>query len=283
MKYRVTSLYSLQNIIKISYVNFDDKEEFLNGFTDRTKLVWMESPTNPLLRIYDIKEIAAICKQKGALLVFDNTFLSPYLMNPLEHGADIVMHSGTKYIGGHSDILMGFICVNNEEICNRLYTLYVQYGACPSPFDCYLAIRGLKTLAVRMKRAQESAMKLAKFLQKQPKVEEVYYPGLPSHKGYELNKKQARGSGAMLSFRLKDADLKESTKFCKSMHIFTFAGSLGGVEGLICTPTNFTHATASPEFKKKVGVTDNLIRVSIGIEDYEDIEKDFANAFKLLN
>ncbi len=267
---------------EVKYADFRNRAEMLASFTDRTRLVWMESPTNPLLNIYDIRDMVSICKSKGALLVFDNTFYSPYLMNPLDFGADIVMHSGTKYIGGHSDILMGFICTNNEELYKRFNTLYAQYGACPSPFDCYLALRGLKTLAVRMKRAQSNAQRLAEFLFKQSQIEQVFYPGLPSHPGYELNKKQARGTGAMLSFRLKGANLDTATKFCKAMHIFAYAGSLGGVEGLICTPTTFTHATASPEFKKKVGVTENLIRVSVGIEDYQDLENDFAGAFKTI-
>lgn len=267
---------------KVSYVDFGNKKEFMEAFTPDTKMVWMESPSNPLLKIYDIAEIAKICKEKGVLLVFDNTFLSPYLMNPLDYGVDIVLHSGTKYIGGHSDILMGFICTNNDEIYNKLEAMYPFYGACPAPFDCFLAIRGLKTLSLRMERAQSNATKLAEFLLKHPKVEEVFYPGLPSHIGYEIHKKQARGPGAMLSFKLKGCDLMTCAKFCLSLHLFTFAGSLGGVEGLICTPANFTHGKATPEFKKKVGVTDNLIRVSVGIDDYADIEKDFTDSLKML-
>lgn len=267
---------------KVSYVNFDNREEFLNSFTPQTKIVWLESPTNPLLKIYDIAEISKICHEKGVLLIFDNTFFSPYLLNPLDLGADIVLHSGTKYIGGHSDIMMGFVCVNNEELGKRFSKLYYQYGSFPSPMECFFALRGLKTLAVRMKRAQQNAQRLAEWLVKHPQVEQVYYPGLPTHQGYEINKKQARGTGAMLSFRLKGADLKTSTIFCKTMKVFTYAGSLGGVEGLICTPFNFTHGMATPEFKLKVGVTENLVRLSLGIEDYEDIERDFVNAFKAI-
>ena len=246
----------------VSYVDFSNKEEFMGAFTEKTRLLWMESPTNPLLNIYDVKEICKICKEKNIYVVFDNTLFTPYLLNPLELGVDIVIHSGTKYIGGHSDIMMGFVCVNDETIFKRLNELYPQYGSCPSPFDCYLALRGLKTLSVRVKRAQENAIKLAKMLQGIPEVEEVYYPGLPTHPGYEINKRQARGTGALVSFKLKGADLPTAAKFCRSLHLFLYASSLGGVEGLICTPTDFTHENATPEFKKKVGVTDKIGRAS---------------------
>ena len=268
---------------QVSYVDFSNKTEVMNAFNDKTKMVWLESPTNPLLNIYDVREIAKICKEKKIYLVFDNTFYTPYLMNPLELGADIVLHSGTKYIGGHSDIMIGFVCVNDEGIYKRYKELYAQYGGSTSPFDCYLALRGLKTLSVRMRRAQSNALKLSQMLNNSPYVEKVFYPGLPTHDGYEINKTQARGTGAMISFRLKDADGAKAMKFCQSLHLFAYAPSLGGVEGLICTPATFTHGTATPEFKKKVGVTDNLIRVSVGIEDYQDIEKDFIDAFKAVN
>lgn len=268
---------------KVSYVNFANKDEFMNGFNEKTKLVWLESPTNPLLNVYDVREIAKVCKEKKVYLVFDNTFYTPYLMNPLELGADIVIHSGTKYIGGHSDIMMGFVCVNDEEIYKQLKDMYGLYGGCPSPFECYLALRGLKTLGVRMRRAQSNALKLAQKLESLPQVEKVFYPGLPSHEGYEINKKQARGTGAIVTFKVKGGTIDTGIKFCTSLHLFCYAGSLGGVEGLICTPTTFTHGAVSPEFKAKVGVTENLIRVSLGIEDYEDIEKDIMDAFKLIS
>ena len=266
----------------VKYVDFGNKAEFLGAFTEKTKMVWMESPSNPLLNIYDIAEVARLCHEKKVLLVFDNTFYSPYLLNPLDLGADIVLHSATKYIGGHSDILMGFICLSNEEIYKRLKVMHGLYGGCPSGFDSYLALRGIKTLQLRMERAQSNALQLAEFLSKDPHVECVYYPGLPTHMGYEINKRQARGTGAMLSFKLKGADLAQTGKFCQSLHLYPLAGSLGGVEGLICIPAIFTHSKATPEFKKKVGVTDNLIRVSVGIEDFQDIHKDFADALKIL-
>lgn len=267
----------------LTYANFADKAEFMNSFKENTRFVWLESPTNPLLNIYDIREIAKVCKEKKAYLIFDNTFYTPYLLNPLELGVDIVIHSGTKYIGGHSDIMIGFVCVNDEEIYKKLKELYELYGGCPSPFECYLALRGLKTLPVRMKRAQRNALKLAQMLEKSPQVEKVFYPGLLSHEGYELNKKQARGTGAIVSFKLKGADVDTSIKFCLALHLFCFAGSLGGVEGLVCVPTQFTHGALPPEFKKKVGVTENLVRISLGIEDYEDIEKDVINALKAIS
>ncbi len=243
----------------IRYVDFCDRAALLQSFTAKTRMVWMESPTNPVLHVYDIRDIATICKEKGVLLVFDNTFATPYLQNPLELGADIVMQAGTKYIGGHSDITMGFVSTSREDLYRALAPYYLQFGACPSPFDCYLALRGLKTLAVRMRRAQRNAMRLAEFISTQPLIEKVFYPGLPTDSGHALCQRQSRGPGAILSFLLKGADLAKTQEFCKAVRVLTYAGSVGGVEGLICIPAIFTHGSLPAEFRKKVGVTDNLV------------------------
>ena len=262
------------------YVDFANKAEFLGAFTAKTRMVWLEAPTNPLLNVYDIAEVAKVCHEKKALLVFDNTFYSPYLQNPLDLGADIVLEAATKYIGGHADILMGFVCTNNEDLYKRLKVMHGLYGGAPSGFDSYLALRGIKTLKLRMDRSQSNAMKLAEFLATDPHVEAVFYPGLRSHMGYEINKKQARGTGGMVSFRLKGADLQKTIKFCQSLRLFSYAWSLGSVGGLTCIPAVFASHGATDEFKKKVGITDNLVRVSVGIEDFPDILKDFTDALK---
>ena len=264
------------------YVDFANKAELLAAFTPKTKMLWLESPTNPLLNVYDIAEIAQIAHAHKALLVFDNTFFTPYLQNPLDLGADIVLEAGTKYIGGHADFLMGFILLNDEELFKRYKLLHYLYGGTPNGIDSYLALRGIKTLKLRMDRSQENASKLAQFLEQDPHVEATFYPGLPSHMGYAINKKQARGTGGMVSFRLKGADLQKTVKFCQSLRLFSYAWSLGSVQGLVCVPAVFASKGATDEFKKKIGITDNLIRVSVGIEDFPDILKDFTDAFSKL-
>jgi cystathionine gamma-lyase len=266
----------------IKFVDFNNKAELLAAFTPKTKLVWLESPTNPVLNVYDIAEIAGIAHEHNALLVFDNTFYSPYLQNPLDLGADIVLEAGTKYIGGHADFLMGFIVLNDEKLYSRFKSMHIMYGGAPNGIDCYLALRGIKTLSIRMEKCQENALKLAQFLEKSPHVEATFYPGLPSHQGYAINKKQARGTGGMVSFRLKGADLQKTVKFCQSLHLFSYAWSLGSIQGLVCIPAVFASKGATDEFKKKTGIFDNLIRVSVGIEDFPDILKDFTDAFSKL-
>mmetsp|Transcript_28635 Transcript_28635/g.27627 ORF Transcript_28635/g.27627 Transcript_28635/m.27627 type:complete len:246 (-) Transcript_28635:37-774(-) len=242
-------------------------------------MVWAETPTNPTLKIFDIKAVAKICKENNILFVVDNTFFTPYLQNPLDMGADMVIHSLTKYIGGHSDLVMGCICLNDKALYDKLFFIVKSIGSGASPFDCYLALRGSKTLALRMERAQTSAMELATYLEKHPKVDRVVYPGLKSHPNYELNKKQSRGSGGMITFFIK-GELKNAEKFLRAVKIFTLAESLGGVESLIEHPALMTHASVSAENRKTLGILDTLIRISVGVEDVKDLRDDLDQAFK---
>mmetsp|Transcript_39493 Transcript_39493/g.29169 ORF Transcript_39493/g.29169 Transcript_39493/m.29169 type:complete len:245 (-) Transcript_39493:37-771(-) len=242
-------------------------------------MLWAETPTNPTLKIFDIKAVAKICKEANVLLVVDNTFFSPYLQNPLDLGADIVVHSMTKYLGGHSDLVMGCICLNDKQLYEKLFQITFWIGSGASPFDCYLALRSTKTLALRMDRIQQNAKEVAAFLEKHPKVERVIYPGLKSHPNYELNLKQARGPGGMISFIIK-GDLRTAERFLKSVKIFTLAESLGGVESLIESPALMTHASVPVEQRKVLGILDTLIRVSVGVEDIKDLKDDLDQAFR---
>lgn len=246
------------------------------AFKPETKLVWFESPTNPLLGIVDISMVARVAKSHGAMAVIDNTFMSPYFQNPLEMGADIVVHSMTKYIGGHSDLVMGCAIVNDQVLYERLKYLQNAIGAVPGPFDCFLALRGIKTLALRMQRHADNAMALSQWLEGHPGVERVLYPGLPSHPGHELSKRQMRGFGGMVTFFPrggKDA----AVRLLSNLRLFTVAESLGGVESLIEHPAIMTHASIPPEIRKEIGITDNLIRVSVGIESVRDLIEDLEH------
>ena len=254
---------------KVKAVLDDDKE-------GNIKAVYIESPANPLLTITDIEAVTKIAKASGRLAIVDNTFMTPYLQRPLDLGADIVVHSGTKYLGGHSDVVSGFAIVNDDEIAKRLYYLQNAIGGVLSPWDSFLMIRGIKTLGVRMDRHQENALKLAKWLLDSGYVDKVYYPGLESDPGYEIQKKQAKGPGAMISFVLKkEYDYKT---FFKSLKLITLAESLGGVESLVCHPASMTHAAIPKEIREEVGITDELIRFSVGIEDAEDLKADVEQA-----
>ncbi len=254
---------------KVKAVLDDDKE-------GNIKAVYIESPANPLLTITDIEAVTKIAKASGRLAIVDNTFMTPYLQRPLDLGADIVVHSGTKYLGGHSDVVSGFAIVNDDEIAKRLYYLQNAIGGVLGPWDSFLMIRGIKTLGVRMDRHQENALKLAKWLLDSGYVDKVYYPGLESDPGYEIQKKQAKGPGAMISFVLKkEYDYKT---FFKSLKLITLAESLGGVESLVCHPASMTHAAIPKEIREEVGITDELIRFSVGIEDAEDLKADVEQA-----
>ena len=254
---------------KVKAVLDDDKE-------GNIKAVYIESPANPLLTITDIEAVTKIAKASGRLTIVDNTFMTPYLQRPLDLGADIVVHSGTKYLGGHSDVVSGFAIVNDDEIAKRLYYLQNAIGGVLGPWDSFLMIRGIKTLGVRMDRHQENALKLAKWLLDSGYVDKVYYPGLESDPGYEIQKKQAKGPGAMISFVLKkEYDYKI---FFKSLKLITLAESLGGVESLVCHPASMTHAAIPKEIREEVGITDELIRFSVGIEDAEDLKADVEQA-----
>jgi cystathionine gamma-lyase len=267
--------------LQFTYVNPEDPENVARAVRKNTRLIWMETPTNPLMRIVDIRQISKISKKAHALLVVDNTFMSPYLQNPLLHGADIVVHSTTKYLGGHSDLIGGATVTKDEDVQTRLKYLQNAVGAVPGPLDCYLVLRGIKTLAVRMDRHSENSKAISELLTKQPKVERVNYPGLPDHPQRNIIKRQMRGNGGMLSFQLKGG-FNQCKKFLTSLRIFTIAESLGGVESLIEHPASMTHASVPKERRLKLGIADNLIRVSVGIEDPEDLIQDLDRGFKAI-
>lgn len=264
--------------IRFHFVPMNDLELVRQTITPKTKLFWVETPTNPLLNVIDIKKITSIAAQKNILTVVDNTFASPYLQNPLDLGADIVMHSVTKYLAGHSDVVMGSLLTNNTELAEQLQFLQNSCGAVPGPQDCFLVLRGLKTLCVRMQRHCENARAIAEMLSNHPKVSRVYYPGLTTHQGHEVAKTQMRDFGGMISFTLKDDTTEAAMKFLTSTHLFTLAESLGGVESLVGHPATMTHASIPKEERLKAGLTDSLIRLSVGIEDIKDLKADILNA-----
>ncbi len=241
-------------------------------------LIWLETPTNPMLKVSDISAVAALGKKVKALTVVDNTFMSPYFQNPLDLGADIVVHSMTKFINGHSDVVGGAVMFNSDELKEKMFFLQNAIGPSQSPFDSWLVLRGVKTLALRMKAHQENAMKIAQFLEKHPKVEKVIYPGLESHPQHSIAKKQMKGFGGMITFFLKGG-INESRKFLESVHLFALAESLGGVESLIEHPAIMTHASIPADVRQKLGIHDNLIRLSVGVEDIGDLVKDLEIAF----
>ncbi len=246
-------------------------EPLLNG---NTKLIWTETPTNPLINITDIAAIAVIAKKTNALLCVDNTFASPYLQNPLDFGADIVMHSSTKYLGGHSDVIQGALIMNDADLREKLYFIQKSCGAVPGPMDCFLVLRGIKTLHLRMKQHCENGEKIAIFLRNHPAIAKVYWCGFEDHPGYAIAKKQMRGFGGMMSFTLKDDSVENAYRVLSSTRLFALAESLGGVESLINHPASMTHASIPKEERIKNGLTDSLIRLSVGIEDAEDLIED---------
>jgi cystathionine beta-lyase len=276
-----TKLFSKYGL-KFTFIDMNNPENVKNAITKNTKLIWMETPTNPLLKVADIKAITSIAKENNILSVVDNTFATPYLQQPLDLGADIVMHSATKYLGGHSDIVMGALMVKNQKLAEELHFIQFAGGGIAGPMDSFLALRGVKTLAIRMQRHCENGMAVAQFLENHLKIETVYYPGLQSHTNYNIAKKQMRDFGGMLSFRLKN-DSKEATfKLLETLKVFTLAESLGGVESLANHPATMTHASIPKEEREKLGITDSLIRLSVGIEDKDDLISDLDNALKLI-
>jgi cystathionine beta-lyase/cystathionine gamma-synthase len=264
--------------IKFHYVNTQDAENIRKFTNNKTKLIWIETPTNPLMNITDIAAVAAIAKECKALLCVDNTFASPYLQNPLDMGADIVMHSATKYLGGHSDVIQGCLIINDPALREQLYFIQKSCGAVPGPMDCFLVLRGIKTLHVRMQRHCENGEKIAYYLRNHPKVGRVYWCGFEDHHNYDIAKKQMRGFGGMMSFTLKDDNIETAKKLLSSTKVFALAESLGGVESLINHPASMTHASIPREERLKNGLTDSLIRLSVGIEDVEDLIEDLKNA-----
>lgn len=276
--YRIMARVFQEFGLKFKFVDLSTPTNLETVITSSTKMVWIETPTNPLLRLVDIAAIAAITKPHNIQLVVDNTFASPYLQNPLDLGADIVMHSVTKYLGGHSDTVMGAIVLNDDETAQRLAFIQNACGAVPGPQDCFLVLRGIKTLHIRMQRHCENALKVAQYLQQHPKVGQVYYPGLESHVGHELAKKQMRGFGGMLSFELKGDSMPEAVRVMESFEVFSLGESLGGVESLCTHPASMTHASIPKEERQRNGLKDTLIRLSVGIEDVDDLIQDLEQA-----
>ena len=264
--------------IKFIFVDTTNVANVQTAITINTKLIWLETPTNPLMNITDIAAVAVVSKAAGSLLCVDNTFASPYLQNPLDLGADIVMHSATKYLGGHSDVIQGCLMMNDTELRDKLYFIQKSCGAVPGPMDCFLVLRGIKTLHVRMQRHCENGFAIAHYLRKHPKVEKVYWPGFGDNAGYAVARKQMRGFGGMISFTLKDDSIEAANKVLSSTILFALAESLGGVESLINHPATMTHASIPREERIKNGLSDGLIRLSVGIEDVEDLINDLEQA-----
>jgi cystathionine gamma-lyase/cystathionine beta-lyase len=260
--------------IKFHFIDLNDANNIKNYINDKTKLIWIETPTNPTMQIVDITACADIAKDNNLILAVDNTFASPYLQNPLDLGAHIVMHSVTKYLGGHSDVVMGALCVNDQTLYDRLAFIHNSCGATPGPQDSFLVLRGLKTLHLRMKAHCENGEVIAHFLKNHPKIEKVYWPGFTDHPNHEIAKKQMRGFGGMISIVLKDASLEDTFKIASSFEVFTLAESLGGVESLINHPATMTHASIPKEEREAAGVVDSLLRLSVGVEDIEDLMDD---------
>lgn len=266
--------------IRFSFVDMTDVANISKAITAKTKLIWVETPTNPLLNITDIAAVVAIGKAAKALVCVDNTFASPYLQNPLDLGADIVLHSATKYLGGHSDVIQGALVMNDDGLREQLYFIQKSCGAVPGPMDCFLVLRGIKTLHVRMQRHCENGIKVAAFLRNHPKVGKVYWCGFEDHPGYAIASKQMRGFGGMMSFTLKDDSVATATKVLSSTKLFSLAESLGGVESLINHPASMTHASIPREERVKNGLSDSLIRLSVGIEDADDLIEDLRQAIE---
>jgi cystathionine gamma-lyase len=295
--YRLFEKVATYRGLQFTFANLSDPEALAAAWRPETKLVWFETPTNPMLNVLDIESIARFAHERGALVVVDNTFMSPALQNPLTLGADIVMHSMTKYINGHSDVVMGCLVMRDREmkapkktwsdpnfsapktLYARLKFLQNAVGAVPGPFDCWLVLRGIKTLAVRMERHCANASKIASFLEQHPQVERVVYPGLASHPGHTIAQQQMRGFGGMITFFIKGG-LDEARKFLSSVKLFTLAESLGGVESLIEHPAIMTHASVPPEIRQQIGIHDNLVRVSVGLESVHDLMNDLDQALR---
>jgi len=259
--------------------DFDALEKTVNA---KTKMLWAETPTNPMMKIIDIERCVAFAKKHNLISVIDNTFASPYLQNPLDMNADIVMHSATKYLNGHSDVVMGALCTNDDNLYEQLAFIANSCGATPGPQDSFLVLRGLKTLHVRMERHCANGVVVANFLANHPKVEKVYWPGFPSHPNHEVAKKQMRDFGGMISFSLKGDRFEDASTLAQNVHVFSLAESLGGVESLLGHPASMTHASIPKAEREKIGITDSLLRLSVGIEDAEDLIEDLTNALNAI-
>ncbi len=274
---RLFEQVSTKNGLQVTLVDFS-REDIERFITEQTKAIYLETPTNPMMHVHDIDKYSRIAKRHGILLIVDNTFLSPYFQNPLELGADIVVHSGTKYLGGHNDTLAGFLVTNRKDVEERLRFLAKTTGAGLAPFDSWLILRGLKTLGIRMERSQENAIRVAKFLLRQKEVFQVIYPGLESHPGFSILQKQARGFGGMITFQVQSEQMALS--ILRNVQLVQFAESLGGVETLITYPITQTHADVPKEILQQNGITEKTLRLSVGIENIEDLLQDLHNAFR---
>jgi cystathionine gamma-synthase len=265
-----------QRGIEFSYVDTSDADLVKKSIQKNTKALYIETPSNPTMKITDLAEMKRLAEQYKLLIIVDNTFLSPYLQNPLQFGADMVVHSGTKFLGGHNDTLAGFLCTSSEDLAEKIRYLYKTVGCCLSPFDSYLLIRGVKTLSVRLEKQQSNAVKIAEWLKQQEKVKEVFYVGLPEHPGYEVNRSQSRGAGSMISFK---TDSEETARtILEKVKLITYAESLGGVESLITYPMLQTHGDVPVSIREKLGITGDFLRFSAGIEHVDDLIADLAQA-----
>lgn len=264
--------------LQFSYVDTSNIELVERSIRENTRALYIETPSNPTMKVTDLRAMRRLADQHNLLLIVDNTFLSPYFQNPLSLGADLVIHSGTKFLGGHNDTLAGFLCTNREDLAERIRYIYKTVGCCLSPFDSFLLIRGLKTLAVRMERQQSNAQVLAMWLKEQEKIKEVFYVGLPEHPGYEVNRSQARGSGSMISFHTDTA--QTARRILERVKLISYAESLGGVESLITYPMLQTHGDVPSDIREKLGITDCLLRFSVGIENVEDLIADLSQALE---
>lgn len=276
--YRLFTTVFAKYGIHFHFVDMSDPAKVENHISEKTKLIWVETPTNPMMNIIDIAAMSEMAKKANAMLCVDNTFATPYLQNPLDLGADIVMHSVTKYLGGHSDVVMGALVTANDDVAKEIYRIQNSSGAVTAPMDSFLVLRGIKTLHLRMQRHCENGEKVAKFLADHPKVEKVYWPGFTSHPNHDVANKQMRGFGGMISFSLVGNKLEEAQAIVSKVKIFALAESLGGVESLIGHPATMTHAAIPKEEREKTGVVDSLIRLSVGVEDAEDLIEDLEQA-----
>ncbi|ERM83667.1 cystathionine beta-lyase [Rhodonellum psychrophilum GCM71 = DSM 17998] len=268
--------------IKFHFVSMDNPENIAAHINANTKLIWAETPTNPMMNIIDIQAVGDLAKKHGILFGVDNTFATPFLQNPLDMGADLVMHSVTKYLGGHSDVVMGAIVVNDDKLAEQLAFIQNACGATPGPQDCFLVLRGIKTLHIRMERHCQNGKTIAAYLKNHPKVEKVYWPGFEDHPNHHIAKKQMRDFGGMISFTLIGNKIEDAITILENLHYFALAESLGGVESLCGHPASMTHASIPKEEREKVGLVDSLIRLSVGIEDVDDLKKDIAAALELI-
>lgn len=276
--YRIFNTIFAKYGIKFTYVNMMDIANIENAISENTKLIWVETPTNPMMNIIDIKAVVSLAKGKSIMVAVDNTFATPYLQTPLDFGADIIMHSVTKYLGGHSDVVMGALIVKDDKLAEEMYRIQNSSGAVTAPMDSFLVLRGIKTLHLRMQRHCENGRKIAEFLENHTKVDTVYWPGLETHPNHNIAKEQMKDFGGMVSFTLKGNKLEDAKKIVSSTHYFILAESLGGVESLIGHPATMTHASIPKEEREKSGVVDSLIRLSVGVEDIEDLIADLKKA-----